>query len=387
MWGAGLDGAVYAQPLVLGDAVFVATEDDSVYAIDRANGNVLWRTHVASPVAQSQLPCGNIDPSGITSTGAIDRRRGLIYVVLFTHDARGFRHELVALEVRSGRVAFRVSADAPGANARVQQQRGALLEAGGRIYIPYGGLFGDCGNYHGWVVSLSATNGAARRVYRVPAHRGAGIWTPGGVVEASSRRLLVATGNSASASRFDFANSVISLSLGLERNGFFAPRNWASLSATDMDLGSVSPAPLGQGLVFQIGKQGVGYLLSLTHLGGIGHPLFARHVCRGGAFGSAAVYHGRIFVPCSDGLYALARSGHAFTVRWRRAGFFAGPPIVVGGTVWTIDKSSGTLLGFSLSGVRSASAPIGAATGFPTPVAADDELFIPAGSSVIAFSE
>ena len=66
-WTASVDGAVYAQPLVVGSEVIVATENDSVYALGASSGAVLWTRHLASPVTAG-LPCGNINPSGITGT-------------------------------------------------------------------------------------------------------------------------------------------------------------------------------------------------------------------------------------------------------------------------------------------------------------------------------
>ena len=70
-WTASVDGAVYAQPLVVGSEVIVATENDSVYALNASTGAVLWMRHLASPVP-SGLPCGNILPSGITGTPVAD---------------------------------------------------------------------------------------------------------------------------------------------------------------------------------------------------------------------------------------------------------------------------------------------------------------------------
>ena len=71
-----LDGNVYASPLVIGGRVVVATENDSVYAIQ--NGHIVWRRHLGTPAPQGQLPCGNIFPLGITGTPVY--RNGLIYV-------------------------------------------------------------------------------------------------------------------------------------------------------------------------------------------------------------------------------------------------------------------------------------------------------------------
>src|SRR5262245_17775674 len=52
-WEARLDGAVYGQPLVVGDLVFAATEGDTVYALQAATGTVVWSVHVGTPVPRS----------------------------------------------------------------------------------------------------------------------------------------------------------------------------------------------------------------------------------------------------------------------------------------------------------------------------------------------
>jgi hypothetical protein len=40
-------------------------------------------------------------------------------------------------------------------NARDQNERGALTTVDEMLYLPFGGHFGDCGHYHGWVVGVS----------------------------------------------------------------------------------------------------------------------------------------------------------------------------------------------------------------------------------------
>ena len=109
-WSASVDGDVYAEPLVARGRVIAATENDSLYAFDAGSGRRLWRTHLGSPVAGSSLPCGNIDPSGITSTPAIDTRRGVVYAVAFLAPAR---HELAAIDLSTGRVRWRRGIDPP----------------------------------------------------------------------------------------------------------------------------------------------------------------------------------------------------------------------------------------------------------------------------------
>ena len=67
-------GGVYAQPLVYDGHVYVATENDSVYALAAKTGQVLWRPHVGTAVSTSVIDaaptlgggCGDIDPLGIT---------------------------------------------------------------------------------------------------------------------------------------------------------------------------------------------------------------------------------------------------------------------------------------------------------------------------------
>src|SRR5262249_30290482 len=87
-WDTKLDGAVYGQPLVVGYLVFAATENDTVYALDAATGRVRWSTHVGTPVPLAQLPCGNIDPLGITGTMVYDPATGLLFALAETTGGR-----------------------------------------------------------------------------------------------------------------------------------------------------------------------------------------------------------------------------------------------------------------------------------------------------------
>jgi outer membrane protein assembly factor BamB len=78
-WTRRLDGVVYGQPLVVGGRVLVVTENDSVYALS-TDGRVLWRRHLGTPVDLDSLPCGNIDPLGITSTPVYDAATHRLFV-------------------------------------------------------------------------------------------------------------------------------------------------------------------------------------------------------------------------------------------------------------------------------------------------------------------
>ena len=72
-WTAGVDGDVYASPLIVDRRVIVATENNTVYALDLESGVTAWSRHLGTPVAAATLPCGNIGPvTGITGTPAAD---------------------------------------------------------------------------------------------------------------------------------------------------------------------------------------------------------------------------------------------------------------------------------------------------------------------------
>ncbi len=152
-WSAQLDGAVYGQPLVVGDEVIAATENDSVYALNRVTGKTIWRTNVGTPVPRSALHgCGNIFPLGITGTPVYDAGNGLVYAVA---EVTGYRHLLVALDATTGALRVRRDLDSPTTANQpdYNQQRPALAIDDGRVYASFGGLSGDCGAYQGGVVS------------------------------------------------------------------------------------------------------------------------------------------------------------------------------------------------------------------------------------------
>jgi outer membrane protein assembly factor BamB len=370
---------VYAAPLVARGRVIVATENNSVYAFDVANGHQLWRAHLGTPVPGGELPCGNIDPSGITGTPVIDPAAGVLYAVTFQR----FEHRLVALDLASGAVRWQRRIDPPGADPRTHQQRAALALSRGRVYVPYGGLFGDCGNYHGWVLGAPASSPSGRVLsYRVPTGREGGIWAPSGPAVDSVGNLYVATGNGSSSSSFDFGNAVIRLTPSLRLSGFFAPRNAPAMSGADLDLGSTGPLLLPGGRAFIIGKTGVGYLLSTRRLGGIGHPLASHNIC-GEAFGGDAYARGTIYVPCTDGSAAVRLAGDRLIPVWRQ-GAASNPPILAGPGLWAIGGGSLYQLD-PRSGSVHFSSSIGEAAHFATPAASGGRIFVAAGERVYAF--
>ena len=60
IWSTRLDGSVYAEPLIVGNRVIVATEGDSLYALNPNSGSILWHTNVGTPMPLSALPCARL---------------------------------------------------------------------------------------------------------------------------------------------------------------------------------------------------------------------------------------------------------------------------------------------------------------------------------------
>lgn len=242
LWSSPLlDGDVYAQPLVVGDRVFVATEHDTVYALNVADGTIVWQRHVGEPVAGSSLPCGDVNPVGITSTPVVDVGTNRLYTVGLIQPTQ---HVLFALDITTGRVVGSTRVDVNGADPAVQNQRGALAIVRDTILIPYGGRYGDCGDYHGRLVSVavSAAGLGAVASYSLPTQREGGFWAPPGPVIAIDGSVYLASGNSSSSRSYDYGNSVVRLTPSLRLVDSWAPPDWAALNARDTDIGLQVPS-------------------------------------------------------------------------------------------------------------------------------------------------
>jgi outer membrane protein assembly factor BamB len=338
-WTAALDGAVYGQPLVVGGRIFAATENDTVYALSPDTGVVLWSAHVGQPEPLSDLPCGNINPLGVTSTMVYDPATNRLFALAET---TGGAHTLFGINAATGATEVRAAAEPPLGTPKAHQQRGALTLLNGRVYIGYGGLLGDCSDYIGSVVSLT-TAGTGKLSYAIPTSREAGIWgTAGGV--ADGNQLLYAVGNGESTTTYDGSDSVIALSPDLQRTDFFAPSDWATQNAGDADLGSMSPALVGQ-FVYADGKAGIGYVLRPGNLGGIGGQVSQlNNGCD--AFGGSAVAGNTIYLPCTTGPRAVTIGADGTARELWRASINVpaeGSPVIGGGAVWFVDYSGGVL--------------------------------------------
>jgi hypothetical protein len=339
-WRRHLDGAVYGQPLVIGGLVIAATEGDTVYGLDRATGKIRWHVHLGTPVPLSALPCGNIDPLGITGTPVYDRATRLVYAVAET---TGFQHVLAGITVPGGKLVFLRDVPAPDGQPRFDQQRAALALDRGRVYVAFGGLDGDCGPYQGSISGIPATGRGPIVSYRVPTAREAGMWAAGGPVVGPGGTIYVSAGNgAATAPPFDGSDSVTALTPALRRTGIFAPVTWPADNASDLDLGSSAPALLSDGMLLADGKRGTGYLLNAHHLAGVGSQVAQAPVCN--AYGGMAVAGQVVYVPCNGGgMAAVDTAGHTLTVRWHGPRAAQGSPVLGGGAVWVPDWNAGVL--------------------------------------------
>lgn len=339
-WRVNLDGAVYGEPLLVGTMVLAATENDSIYALDQSTGKVLWRRHVGSPVPLSDLPCGDIDPLGITGTMVYDQDNGLVYAVAET---AGYHHVLVGVSVGDGTVQVERDIPAPDGQPRYDQQRPGLAIEDGRVYVAFGGLYGDCGPYRGSVVGIPLGGSGPIISYVVPTAREGAVWGTSGPVLGPDGTLYVSVGNgSETSATFDGSDSVTALSPALKQVGIFAPSTWHDDNAHDLDLGSTQPALLPGGRLLADGKSGMAYLISAAHPGGVGGQLAEASVCE--AYGAAAVQGSTVYEPCSQGgMAAIGTAGDAIHVLWRGPGGAQGSPVVGGGAVWVTDYGAGTL--------------------------------------------
>ena len=153
-----ISGNVYAQPLYIengpgGVAMVIAvTESNNVYALNAATGSIIWQRNVGTAVS-SGLPCGNINPVGITGTPVVDLTSRSLFLDAETAPGGTFKHLIFSLNVDTGATnsgwPVDVNAKVPGFDSSVQGERAALAIVGNILYVPYGRRAGDCGNYRG----------------------------------------------------------------------------------------------------------------------------------------------------------------------------------------------------------------------------------------------
>ena len=377
-WAAKLDNAVYAEPLVIGERVIVATEGDTLYSLDARTGRVQWRTNIGQPVPLSTINCrGTVDPLGITGTPVYDPISGLVFAVA---EVTGPAHLLVGVDVNTGKPRVRRLVDVPAlAPPRIYMQRPALALSHGMVYMAFGSPAPDCGKYHGTIVASQTDGEGPLFSYQVPSEDQAGIWGPSGPAIDDQGKVYVSTGDDESITgKWDLSNAVLRLSPTLQMEDSFAPANWRLQDTGNQDLGSMGPALLPGGLVFIAGKSGDGYLLHANALGGIGGQVATAKICFGLAMGGAATVGPEVFVPCSDGLRRVQDpSGAALKVDWHASEQITLPPIIGGHTLYSLDPG-GNLYALDIdTGLAAAKLSLGfAVPHFATPALSQGRIFV-----------
>jgi hypothetical protein len=313
-----VDGLVDAQPLYLSgltvsgaahNVVFVATENDSVYAFDSDTGTTLWRISLlgAGETASDDRGCSQVTPKiGITSTPVIDRNagaHGTMFVVAMNKDSSSNYHQrLHALDVTTGAELLggptEISAT-DGATAfdpAQYKERAALLLVNGTIYTSFASHCDD-GSYGGWVIAYSESTLALTSELNLAldasgsgyASQGPSIWMSGGGPAADSAgNVYVLTANgkfdTLNAMGFpslgDYGNSFVKMTLSggsLAVTDYFAMDNEVSESTSDTDLGSggimllpdlTDSTGTTRHLAVGAGKDSNLYVVDRDHMGG-----------------------------------------------------------------------------------------------------------------------
>jgi hypothetical protein len=325
---ATITGIVYGQPLYVDgwktgqDALFVATDHNHVTALDPTSGKVLWDKTLGGFISVGSLPCGQPYPYyGVTGTPVIDMTTRTLYAESYQTPDGGktVQHDLFALSIDDGStkpgfpvdIAQKVS----GFDPTHEHDRGGLALVGGTVYIPYSGLNGDCGTYHGWVVGVSTSDPTKVMAYATAADRG-GIW---GSLTSDGTRVYAVTGNTTGASSWGGGEALLRFDPGPRFSGstkdYFTPSNWLQMDQEDADLGSSAavffdvPGANPSTLAVAAGKEGIAHLLNRGDLGGIGtgdgtngEGLFSLSVTGGGIKGTPAAY------TTAKGTYVVLRS-------------------------------------------------------------------------------
>ena len=384
-WAADLKGAVYGEPLVVHKLLVVATERDQVWGLDPTTGHKRWKVKLGKPQPQSGLPCGDIDPLGITGTPAYDAATDTVFAVAET---KGGHHVLWAIDPGSGHRRWHLNLDVvKHRNRKAEQERSAVLVTGGRVIVTFGGLAGDCDNYVGYVTSTPVSGKGKTHRYVVPTAREAGMWSPAGPVEGANGDVYVASGNGAEVSgRWDRSDSVTELTpKRLKVVSIFAPSTWKEDNAQDLDLGTSSPVSVPSlHRIVIAGKRGTVYLLP-EHLKGIGSELADLDGCA--SFGGPAVTGTTVLMPClfSHQIRALAVGSSSLHWAWTADGLY-GSPIIAGPRVYVADRESGDLVVLQLAdGSLVQRIHAGSLTHFPSSVVAGGYVFVPTLTGVTAF--
>jgi hypothetical protein len=308
-----VDGAIYAQPLYVShlsigggshNVVFVATENDSVYAFDAdITRPPYWQrsfidlSNGIMPVPTADVGSTIFPQTGITGTPVIDPTTGVMYFVVYTKENGQYFHRLHAVDITTGQDknggVVLIQGSVPGTsdwnsdgngnivfNSKYQLQRPGLLLLNGVVHIAFGS-HGDNNQYHGWVFAYDAANLQQLGIWNATPNGQAGaIWAGGTALSADSTgSIYVTTANgdfglgfgpnaSDSVLKLTFDGSVLDPTKAFTVADYFTPDNQQMLATDDNDLGSSGLMLIpGTHLGTVAGKEGSIYLVDLNNLG------------------------------------------------------------------------------------------------------------------------
>src|SRR5580704_4500715 len=307
LFSVSVDGWVYAQPLYLSNVtisggthnvLYVATEHDSLYAIDADSGTIYWQISLipsggSTVNSSTDLGCGDLVPEvGITGTPVIDPTTGTIYLVAKSKVNGSLVQYLHAIDVATSAEKFSgpvlIEATVPGTasdgngttvsfNPHFENQRAGLLLENGHVVIGWSSHC-DISPWHGWIMSYSAGTLTQEGAFNTSADGSAnGVWMSGGGLAADANgNIFFATGNGSWNGTTDYGDSIVKL--GPPSGGsfpvvdYFTPYNQSSLSGGDTDVASGGLVLLpnlasGQQLLTQMGKEGKMYLIDRNNMG------------------------------------------------------------------------------------------------------------------------
>ncbi len=278
-----VDGKVDAQPLYVSalnvagkgthNVLFIATEHDSIYAVDADNGTVLWQKSLlgTGETTSDARNCNQVTPEiGITATPAIDRNagpHGTIYLVAMSKDGAGnYYHRIHALDLSTAAEQFNgpvvVHATYPGTgdgssggvvtfDPKQYKERPGLLIQNGTLYTSWSSHC-DIRPYGGWMMTYNQTTLAQTAALDfVPNGSDAAPWNAGaGPAADPSGNVYISLGNGTFDTTLngqgfptsgDYGNALVKLALNgntLSPVDYWTMYNSVSESSVDTDLGS-----------------------------------------------------------------------------------------------------------------------------------------------------